>query len=128
MADTINNDLLAAKAPYSKLSVHEYSPPSASTIGLFFCIVLAAVILGGLWAGERAVGLVSTRTLYTGIGVLLLTIPTYFFLFPAMVFNFGHGAKSFGARKAIAGTIFVAGVIAFVVAIGANFATDALKN
>ncbi|MER9014522.1 hypothetical protein [Mesorhizobium sp. M0898] len=128
LADTINNDLLAAKALYSRVSVHEYSPPSYSASGLFFLVAIGLLILGGLWAGDRVVGLVSTRALYAGVAVLLLAIPTYFFLFPAMTFNFGHGAKGFGARKWIVGTIFVAVVIAFIVAIGANFATDALKN
>jgi hypothetical protein len=127
LADTINNDLLAAKALYSRLSVHEYRSPSPSTVALGFLAVMGMLILGGIWAGDRVVGIVSARTYYATIAFILLAIPTYFFLFPALVFSIGHGAKRFSLRKTVAGILFIGVLLSFVVAIGANFATDAIK-
>lgn len=127
LADTINNDLLAAKALYSRFSVHAYRPPSHSTVALGFVAVIGMLILGGIWAGDRVVGIVSDRTYFATVAFILLAIPTYFFLFPAMVFSVGYGAKRFSLRKTVASILLIGVVVSFFVAIGANFATDAIK-
>ncbi|MBB2751640.1 UNVERIFIED_ORG: hypothetical protein GGI57_002328 [Rhizobium aethiopicum] len=128
LADTLQNNLAGAKALYSWLSVHEYRAPSFSTAWMAFGTIVALLILGGILAGDKVIGLISDRTYFLAVALFLLAQPIYFFLLPAMVFNFGHGAKKFGFRKWAAGILFGGVTLAFVVSIGANFATDALKT